>query len=432
MDRSTPPALLAGRSDARSAGPCRRGRRPMREPVELDELVRRPGRRGFAYGPAFQGLRAAWRRGDEVFVEAELPGTAPTPAGSACTRHCSTPLLHAVAFAGGGRRRRCPFAWEGVVAARRRRHRRCGPGSCARGRPDTRRRRPSPTRTGGPWRRWPRWPSAPAGDRSAGRARQRTLFRVALDRRSRDRALRRRLRRRSAARRRCDGSPPSVGRRTAYADLACRPPTRCPGAGRRPYVRAEAESGGRGRRRRTALHARRPDVLRPGAGVARRGAAPRRPPGRDHAGTTAGPGRRPRAASARLQTEHPGPVRPVARPATGRRRRRRPAAACALAPRRARDRRTRGTASAPPARARRAAAGLDRPGMEWAGRVLVTGGTGGLGAVVARHLVRAHGVRELVLLSRRGPDAPGAAELVAELTRAGRAGRRRGVRRRRP
>ncbi|MGV9271622.1 SDR family NAD(P)-dependent oxidoreductase, partial [Kitasatospora sp. NPDC003701] len=51
-----------------------------------------------------------------------------------------------------------------------------------------------------------------------------------------------------------------------------------------------------------------------------------------------------------------------------------------------------------------------------AGTVLVTGGTGGLGAVVARHLVVEHGVRRLVLLSRRGPEAPGAAELRAELT----------------
>jgi NADPH:quinone reductase-like Zn-dependent oxidoreductase/acyl carrier protein len=49
------------------------------------------------------------------------------------------------------------------------------------------------------------------------------------------------------------------------------------------------------------------------------------------------------------------------------------------------------------------------------GAVLVTGGTGGLGALVARHLVTAHGVRHLVLASRRGPDADGAGELTAEL-----------------
>ncbi|MDQ1014241.1 SDR family NAD(P)-dependent oxidoreductase [Streptomyces afghaniensis] len=49
------------------------------------------------------------------------------------------------------------------------------------------------------------------------------------------------------------------------------------------------------------------------------------------------------------------------------------------------------------------------------GAVLITGGTGGLGAEVARHLVGAHGVRDLLLVSRRGPAAPGAAELLAEL-----------------
>ncbi|MEV6976841.1 type I polyketide synthase [Kitasatospora sp. NPDC093806] len=49
------------------------------------------------------------------------------------------------------------------------------------------------------------------------------------------------------------------------------------------------------------------------------------------------------------------------------------------------------------------------------GTVLVTGGVGTLGALVARHLVSAHGARHLVLTGRRGPDTPGAAELVEEL-----------------
>ncbi|MCK9930780.1 type I polyketide synthase, partial [Frankia sp. Mgl5] len=53
-----------------------------------------------------------------------------------------------------------------------------------------------------------------------------------------------------------------------------------------------------------------------------------------------------------------------------------------------------------------------------AGTVLVSG-TGSLGSLVARHLVTAHGVRHLVLTSRRGEAAPGAAELVAELVEAG-------------
>jgi acyl transferase domain-containing protein/acyl carrier protein len=50
------------------------------------------------------------------------------------------------------------------------------------------------------------------------------------------------------------------------------------------------------------------------------------------------------------------------------------------------------------------------------GTVLITGATGSLGALVARHLVVRHGARHLLLLSRRGPAAAGAAELVAGLT----------------
>ncbi|MFI9802961.1 SDR family NAD(P)-dependent oxidoreductase [Streptomyces sp. NPDC052301] len=53
------------------------------------------------------------------------------------------------------------------------------------------------------------------------------------------------------------------------------------------------------------------------------------------------------------------------------------------------------------------------------GTVLLTGASGALGGLVARHLVAAHGVRSLLLVSRRGADAEGAAELAAELTAAG-------------
>ncbi|MDT8911879.1 type I polyketide synthase [Amycolatopsis sp. PS_44_ISF1] len=53
------------------------------------------------------------------------------------------------------------------------------------------------------------------------------------------------------------------------------------------------------------------------------------------------------------------------------------------------------------------------------GTVLITGGTGGLGAVVAKHLVHRHGVRRLLLTSRRGSEAPGAASLSEELTALG-------------
>ncbi|MFG2342347.1 SDR family NAD(P)-dependent oxidoreductase, partial [Streptomyces yangpuensis] len=51
---------------------------------------------------------------------------------------------------------------------------------------------------------------------------------------------------------------------------------------------------------------------------------------------------------------------------------------------------------------------------EYGGSALVTGGTGALGAHVARWLADT-GVQELVLTSRRGPNTPGAQELVTEL-----------------
>ncbi|MEV7020292.1 SDR family NAD(P)-dependent oxidoreductase, partial [Streptomyces sp. NPDC093991] len=49
------------------------------------------------------------------------------------------------------------------------------------------------------------------------------------------------------------------------------------------------------------------------------------------------------------------------------------------------------------------------------GTILVTGGTGGLGALTARRLAD-RGAQHLALVSRRGERAPGVAELVAELT----------------
>jgi acyl transferase domain-containing protein/acyl carrier protein len=56
------------------------------------------------------------------------------------------------------------------------------------------------------------------------------------------------------------------------------------------------------------------------------------------------------------------------------------------------------------------------PVWDAGGTVLVTGATGALGTAVARHLVTEHGVRTLLLTSRRGAAAPGAAELREELT----------------
>ncbi|GAA2480555.1 hypothetical protein GCM10010276_16600 [Streptomyces longisporus] len=51
--------------------------------------------------------------------------------------------------------------------------------------------------------------------------------------------------------------------------------------------------------------------------------------------------------------------------------------------------------------------------------VVVTGGTGGLGRLVAQHLADTGQAGELVLLSRSGPTAPGAAALAARLAASG-------------
>ncbi|WP_158858116.1 type I polyketide synthase, partial [Streptomyces sp. NRRL B-1347] len=62
-------------------------------------------------------------------------------------------------------------------------------------------------------------------------------------------------------------------------------------------------------------------------------------------------------------------------------------------------------------------AATDAAGPELApdGTVLITGGTGALGALFARHLITTHGVKHLLLTSRRGQEAPGARELTQEL-----------------
>ncbi|MEU3188925.1 type I polyketide synthase, partial [Streptomyces sp. NPDC006923] len=74
---------------------------------------------GFDYGPVFQGLRAAWRRGDEVFAEVELPEVARGEA-EAFGLHPALldAALHALALDAGQRdetgQGRMPFSWSGV------------------------------------------------------------------------------------------------------------------------------------------------------------------------------------------------------------------------------------------------------------------------------------------------------------------------------
>ena len=61
--------------------------------------------------------------------------------------------------------------------------------------------------------------------------------------------------------------------------------------------------------------------------------------------------------------------------------------------------------------------------LDPAGTVLITGGTGVLGSLLARHLVSRHGARNLLLVSRKGRAADGAAGTASRSRRSRRHGR---------
>lgn len=65
------------------------------------------------------------------------------------------------------------------------------------------------------------------------------------------------------------------------------------------------------------------------------------------------------------------------------------------------------------------AAAESEPPLDGTGTVLITGGTGALGTALSEHLVRNHGVRHLVLLSRSGPFATGSEALQQSLLAVG-------------
>ncbi|MFI7663626.1 SDR family NAD(P)-dependent oxidoreductase, partial [Micromonospora parva] len=81
--------------------------------VDVDDLYDRLAGIGFDYGPVFQGLRAVWRRGDEVFAEAQLPEDEEF-SSYAVHPGLLDAVLHAVAFGAPGEaeRGRVPFAWS--------------------------------------------------------------------------------------------------------------------------------------------------------------------------------------------------------------------------------------------------------------------------------------------------------------------------------
>jgi polyketide synthase 7 len=87
------------------------------EPVPLDDVYGNAAERGFVYGPVFQGLKAVWRRGEEVFAEVALPREHHAEAARFGVHPALLDAaLHAVALGslnaeGTGR---LPFSWAGV------------------------------------------------------------------------------------------------------------------------------------------------------------------------------------------------------------------------------------------------------------------------------------------------------------------------------
>ncbi|KAK4076963.1 uncharacterized protein Triagg1_3930 [Trichoderma aggressivum f. europaeum] len=62
---------------------------------------------------------------------------------------------------------------------------------------------------------------------------------------------------------------------------------------------------------------------------------------------------------------------------------------------------------------------FNKPLLRSDGAVLITGGMGGIGQHIVKWLAGAHGIRDIVLLSRRGMASPGAETIVSELSRLG-------------
>ncbi|MGC4807682.1 type I polyketide synthase [Micromonospora sp. DT233] len=85
------------------------------EPVDVDHVYPALAEAGLAYGPLFRGLRAAWRRGDEIHAEVDLPETAQVEA-ERFELHPALldSALHAAALGDPGTAAAVPFAWSGV------------------------------------------------------------------------------------------------------------------------------------------------------------------------------------------------------------------------------------------------------------------------------------------------------------------------------
>jgi pimaricinolide synthase PimS1 len=365
------------------------------EPVSVDALYARLTELGFDYGPAFQGVRAAWRTDDAVYADVALPDTTPA---DGFTLH---PALFDASLHGGlawldqgpGSTARLPFSWSGVRL----------------------------TGTAGPR---VRVRVGSAGDSAlsvdvlgVGRV-EKLAFREV------DPAHLENLRHAGAAPlHRLDWTAVPAPRggvaRTAvlgggeYADLAALVEAVGAGAPVPELVVAPVESAdataGQGAERTLGLLQR---------WLAADALAGSRLVVATRLGVAVAEGEVPDLAQAAVwglvrsaQSEHPERFLLVDTDED-------PADWAALASLDEPQLAVRGDAVHAPrlVRAEAAPSGAS-PSPE--GTVLITGGTGGLGALFAKHYARAYGAKHLLLVSRRGADAPGVAELVGELAELG-------------
>ncbi|SNT60752.1 Acyl transferase domain-containing protein, partial [Actinacidiphila glaucinigra] len=86
------------------------------EPVAIDGLYEGLVEAGFGYGPTFQGLRSVWRRGEDVFAEVRLPESAESEAGAFGVHPALLDAaLHALGVSGTDGEAKLPFSWSGVT-----------------------------------------------------------------------------------------------------------------------------------------------------------------------------------------------------------------------------------------------------------------------------------------------------------------------------
>ncbi|WP_443032875.1 SDR family NAD(P)-dependent oxidoreductase [Streptomyces sp. A1-5] len=358
-------------------------------PVGTDTLYATLADLGLEYGPAFQGVRAAWRRGGEFFAEVEL-SEAQRPEAAAFGVHPALldTAFHAWALGGDGARR-LPFSWNGV-----RLH---ASGATA--------LRVRLAAVDGEALSLSATDGTGAPVITVGSMVTRAVAPEQLD---------------------AAGGPAPAPLRVTWADLATAAESAAPGN----WDLVEVEvgpPGADGPDLREAVRATTGQVL---AQVQERLAAPGvdRPLVVVTTGAIAAQAgdvpSLPASAAVGLvrsaQTEQPDRLLLVDVDGTGASRHALPGAvAAALAAGESQVVLRDGAATVP--RLARTAPVAEHPGWSFApdGTVLITGGLGLLGRLLAGHLVREHGVRHLVLASRRGPAAAEAAALVDELAAEG-------------